>query len=144
MPNLPSELHAIVALRDGAETGTALTATDADVLATDLLDARIESFRQGLFVLQVETADDANADETYVIALLGRDVNSGAYTSLASITVTRGAPGLGYHMASVDGFKKRLNYSVTVAGTTPSINFSAHVLVLEATYQPLKGVVITA
>lgn len=144
MASLPENVHAIVALRDGAETGTAITSTDADVLATDLLDARIESFKQGLFVLQVEAADDGDADETYSVALLGRDVGSGSYTTLATIAPARGSGGLGFHMESVDGFKKRLNYSVTVTGTTPSLTFSAHVVVLEATYQPLNAAVITA
>ena len=143
MANLPTQVHAIVALRDGAETGTAITATDADVLATDLLDARLESYQQGVMVLQVEAADDVSADETYVIALLGRAVGSGAYTTLATDTVPRGATGLGFRMTDVDGMDVRLNYSVTVGGTTPSITFSLMVLVTYATYQPL-GVVITA
>ena len=144
MTAIPENVHAIVALRDGAETGTALTADDTDILATDLLDARIESFRQGLFVLQVEVADDTTGDETYSVALLGRDVASGSYATLATIVVPRGASGLGFHVDGVPEFRKRLNYSIDVGGTTPSITFSAHVLVLEATYQPLLGVVITA
>ena len=103
MASLPENVHAIVALRDGAETGTAITSTDADVLATDLLDARIESFKQGLFVLQVEAADDGDADETYSVALLGRDFGSGSYTTLATIAPARGSGGLAFHLVSYDG-----------------------------------------
>ncbi len=143
MANLPKQVHAVVALRDGAETGTAITVTDTDVLATDLLDARLEAFQQGIMLLQVEAADDGDADETYVIALLGRAISSGAYTTLATDTVPAGATGLGFRMTSVDGMAKRLNYSVTVGGTTPSITFSLAVIVTYATYQPL-GVVVTA
>lgn len=144
MANLPDQVHAIVALRDGAETGTAVTSTDADVLGTDILDARVESFRQGLFMMQVEAADDGDADETYVVKLLGRAIASGSYDTLATITVPRGATGLGFHIQPVDGFDKRLNYSITVGGTTPSITFSAWVVVTEATYQPLGALILTA
>ena len=145
MTNLPKEVHAIVALRDGAETGTALTIDDLSILATDLLDARIEAYQQGLFMLQVEAADDGSGDETYEIALTGRPDSGAAYVDLATITVTRGAPGLGFHVADVDGFERRLNYRLDVgAGTTPSITFSAWVVVTYATYQPLGAVIITA
>ena len=144
MAKKPAKNFGIAELRSDADQGTALVATDTSVLATDLVDARLEGWQSGIFVLAVEVNDDASADETYVIALVGRDDNAAAYDTLATITVPRGAANDGLHMASVAEFRRRLNLSVTVGGTTPSITFAAMAIATEQRYNPDFGTAITS
>ena len=134
----------VVELRSGALQGTGLTSTDADVLATDLKDGRIEGMKSGLFMMAVEDADAGDADETYVVDLIGRDADGDAYEVLATITVLRGTAGEKIHAVSVDRFRKQLNYRFTATGTTPSLVFGLWVVATEITYGPSDESLIVA
>jgi len=138
MAKVPTNLVALVELRTDSTIGNAVTSDDEHVLATDLKDSRIESFRTGIFFIAVEALDTTTGDETYSVKLIGRESDSGSYADLATISPTA----TGFHMTDVTDFDKQLNYEVDVGGTTPSITFSAGVLVTEATYQNLGGAVI--
>ena len=142
MAKKPALNFGFAEIRSDTAQGTALTATDTSVLATDLLDARLEGWQSGMFVLCVEASDDVSADETYVVALTGRTDSADAYDTLATITVTRGTNGI--YQTSVAEFRRRLNLSVTVGGTTPSITFGAVAIATEQRYNPDEGTAITS
>lgn len=142
MSKKPLNDATVIQLRAGAAQDTAITADDTDVLATDLKDDRLEACMSGILVAAVEAADDADGDETYVITLKGRETDSGTYEDLASITVTAGTVGI--YAASVDHFRKQLNYGVDVGGTTPSIKFGLVAIATEVEYLPDAGTVITS
>ena len=143
MSKAPLANMALITLRGGATIGTALTATDAHVLATDLKDARIEACMSGILIANVETADDGDGNETYVLALIGRESDTDTYTDLATITVTRGV--VGTYATSIPKFDAQLNYSLdNGVSTTPSINFALTAVATELRYAPDVGTVITA
>lgn len=140
MAKNPRANSSVIALRAGAAQGTALTATDADVLATDLVDGRIEACKSGLLIANIEALVTNDGDEEYEIQLLGRETDSGDYETLATITPTAA----GVYAVSVPKFASRLNYGVTATGTTPSITLGLTAVATEVQYLPDEGSVITA
>ena len=144
MTKNPRSLAIVAQLRAGTAQATAITVSDTDILATDLLDPRIDAMKSGLFLVSVEIADGADANETYVIDLIGRQANADPYVVLASVTVPRGASGAVLFAVSVPRFRKQLNLAITITGTTPTITFSAAAVATEGNLLPDFGTVIVA
>lgn len=138
----PLALSAAIALRSGAIQGTAITTDDPHVLATDLKDARLEACKSGYAIMSVEACDDASADETYEVTVIGRDDDTGSYVTLATFTIPRGTVGL--LRQPMPEFRSQLNYAIDVGGTTPSITFALAVVADELQYGPDIETVITA
>jgi len=107
----------------------ALTATGASTNVIDFSrDRNVGRGRDLYLVVQVDVAaDDANADETYSVALQTDDnaAHSSA-TELLSFSIARGAVAGTRVVQRVPNDNERyMRLNVTLGGTTPSITYSA-------------------
>lgn len=119
-----------IVLRNAA---SAVTTTASETAVTD---AELSQFSKGaIAVVLVSVADDADANETYVLTIEGRDVaGSGTYVVLATLTITRGTVGQTGYLLSIDQVRNDMRVTMTTGGTTPSIEYQC-ILIAPATYR---------
>lgn len=115
---------------------TPVTTTTSETAVTD---AALSKLKAGIAVVIVQTADDGDANETYVITIEGREAAE-TYVVLATITVPRGATGVTGYLANIDQVKHDMRVTLTVGGTTPSCIYQAMV-VARTIYEPGGDVV---
>jgi hypothetical protein len=137
--NMLYDAEASVVLRDAADGAETSTATEAAISLNELNAAywHGNEIPHGVFEvgIHVSALDTANADETYVLALLVDDVQAMNDTPvvIAQYTITqtgfykmlvdsKSIPGLD---PDVDGGDKWLAIRATLGGTTPSITYGA-------------------
>lgn len=132
MPPKYGDSHSSIALKTAIvaiTTTTSETAVDVGALGNRMVGS------QALCHVMVNTADDGDADETYVLTVEGRDVvGSGTFTTLGTLTVLRGAASVKGHLMNVDEIKNDMRITLTVGGTTPSMIYTAALIAL-ARYQ---------
>lgn len=130
-----------------APFGAAVTTTTS---TTEFTDAELKQWKYGIFAIVFGTTDVVSGDETYVFTLEGRLVNSGGYTTLATIsggavadTTLTGK----MKVASVSQFYPRMRITLTVGGTTPSCVYAGMGVSIGYTglyTSPTPGTIITA
>jgi hypothetical protein len=120
--------HALLVL---AATQTASTN------GTELVDAQLKDFGSGILTLVTSAVDTTSTDEVYTVILEGRNNSTDAYTTLATTTVSA----TGLKVVSVDKFANRMRVRTVIAGTTPSITFSALAQTAEFHYLPGDAIV---
>jgi hypothetical protein len=143
----PSRDFGFAELRGGSDQGSALTGpTDASVLTDDVVVG--DAWKAGFFGVSVEAADDGSGNETYTLALIGRNSDDEAYSDLGTVTITRGRETL--YIGDVAEYKKQINFRIAFGGTTPSLTcgvfavatqlrYAAPDAVVPATYQDLDS-----
>ena len=124
----PKHRSTVIQLRGGADQGTALESADADVLASDLSNARIEGCKHGLLLVSVQAQDDP-----FTLTLKGRNADDEDYEDLAEVEIDDA----GLYVADVTEFRSRLNYGVSDPGT--GATFSAAVVATSIRYVPDEG-----
>lgn len=107
----------------------ALTATAASTDTVDLSSDRNVGRGMDLYVvIQVTAAaDDANADETYVVDLQTDDNDSfSSATNIQQVSIPRGsAIGARFIMRVPNDTERYLRLNYTLGGTTPSVSVDA-------------------
>ena len=125
---LLNKLFNAVALRNAI---TAITTTSSE---TAITSAILGKMKEAFVVLNINTADDGDADETYVFTIQGRvTAGSGTYLTLGTYTHTRGLTGC--VLMSCDKVLNDMRVTLTVGGTSPSCIYQA-LLVGKAIYEP--------
>lgn len=132
MKELSNLFNGVVLRNDEA----AVTTTTSETAVTD---AALAKLKAGIGVVIVQTADDTDANETYVITFEGRDAAE-SYAILATVTVPRGATGVTGYLVDIDQVKNDMRVTATVGGTTPSMIYQAMVIA-RTIYQPGGDVV---
>jgi hypothetical protein len=128
MTKAPTKLVAVQSHRADA---TAVTGAGTNTAKTDAAQAK---WRSGFLLVVNTTAEAADVDEGYTVYIQGRDVNTDSYVVIGTITIPRGETGVS--IVDVPLIQNDLQVGHTATGTSPSMIYTAALVVTELNYAP--------
>ena len=121
----------LVAVQSHRADATAVTGAGTNTAKTAAAQAK---WRSGFLLIVNTTAEGGDADEAYTVYIQGRDVNTDSYVVIGTKTIPRTE--VGVSILDVPLIQNDMQVGHTATGTSPSMIYTAALVVTELNYSP--------